>query len=508
MFASGNSLTSSRGDLNEKRLNMQQMKENIFMTINTTSGYIMGFEQENMYCFRGVPYATAKRFQNAQPTCWDGVLDCTHWRDMPPQKEGGLQNSFENAPAISEDCLNLNIATTSLEKGAGLPIVIQFYGGAFSNGNNAYPQRCEPSIWLKENDMVFVSVNYRVNIFGFLYLSHLFGEGYDGNYGFSDQIAAIKWVYDNAETFGGDKNRITVYGYSAGGKSVGALIASPAAKDYFHRAIISSGGFQAIRTRETAVHIADRYLEILGHNDLEYLMNADMKTLLAAHAELDRSYAPTCLFGPVADDKLIPSNWLDHLLSPNGWNGESLIISSRRELGRSTGIDACKNAPKMIYGLFGDNSRYAAKAFATLANGIDDEKELGEIWVRILSDFMYRTHSDRAAAWLSSKGLSVWLCGMELQPALHVMADALIWGVRHPDVDKEAADRIAKTVKNMYISFICDGKPEVAEQPDWLPFNISGKKLLIGKEISLRSLDKPDTLTDFPNEAITLSQTL
>lgn len=470
------------------------------MIVETTSGCISGFQQDNMAVFRGVPYARAERFQNAKPCHWEGVLDCTKWRDMPPQKAGGLQNSFEGAPNMSEDCLNLNIATTSLDPEAGLPILIQIYGGAFTNGNNSMPERCEPAQWLKDRDMVFVSINYRVNIFGFLYLEHLFGEGYEGNYGFSDQIEALRWVYENAKVFGGDPNRITIYGYSAGGKSVGALLAAKDTKEMIHQAICSSGGFQAIRTPETASVVADRYLEILGHKDLEYLKKAPVQELLDAFDKLTAIYAPTCLFGPVADDRLIQKSWKKDLLSENGWRGPVLIGASRRELG----MTPAEKAPGMLEGLFGDNEVYARRTYEQLAGDSDDPEVQHDAWVRVLSDYMYRTHTDWAAQWLTAHGCPVWLFSMEMPPALHVMTDQIMWTEGKNEADPAAGKYLAGVIRKMYGTFVCQGAPVVDDISEWKTLGEGHHKLLLDGTLKLLSMEEPDTLTDFPEEAICL----
>lgn len=472
------------------------------MIIRTTSGQIRGFEQKNMKVFRGVPYAKAERFQNAQPYTWDDVLDCTEWRDMPPQKKGGLQSSFDGVPAMSEDCLNLNIATTSLDPDAGLPIVVQIYGGAFTNGNNAFPQRCEPENWLKDQDMVFVSINYRVNVFGFLYLSHLYGEGYEGNYGISDQIAALRWVHENAKTFGGDPNRVTIYGYSAGGKSVAALIAAKEPTNWFQQALISSGGFQAIRTPETASVVADRYLEFLGHRDLEYLKTAPQEELLEAFFRMSERYTPTCLFGPVSDDKLIGSDWREHLQSSDGWRGNVLIGASRRELGMVSSEDALKQ----IDGLFGENQKYALASYEKLTQNVTDPEEQQAAWTRVLSDYMYRTATDRAARLLSDLGCPVYLFSLEMMPALHVMTDYIMWTHGEKETNPEAGAKLAKLIKEMYRSFFTEGKPRVEEAPEWTDLATGNHKLLLNEEVSLLSMEKADTLTDFPEEAIHLSR--
>lgn len=472
------------------------------MIVNTTSGRIQGFEQDNMKVFRGVPFAKAGRFQNAQPIFWDGVMDCRNWRDMPPQKPGGLQNSFEGAPGISEDCLNLNIATTSLDPEAKLPILVQIYGGAFNNGNNAMPERCEPAIWLKTEDMVFVSINYRVNVFGFLYLSHLFGEGYEGNYGLSDQIAALRWVHENARAFGGDPDRITIYGYSAGGKSVGALLAARETKDMIHQAIFSSGGFQAIRTPETASVVADRYLECLGHKDLDYLMQAPMEELMEAFYRLTAKYAPTCLFGPVSDDKLIGKDWFDYIQSEDGWKGAVLIGASRRELG----MTRLEEAPGMLEGLFGDNQVYARASYQKLVGDSEDPALQHRAWIQVLSDYMYRTHTDRAAKLLTDHGCPVWLFSMEMAPALHVMTDQVMWTHGRDEEDPVAGAYLADVIHEMYRSFVCQGRPFCKDMAEWKTLKEGNHKLLLDKKLSLLNMSQPDTLMDFPEDAIRLQR--
>ena len=156
------------------------------MIIETTLGKIEGYKENNLYLFKGIPYAAAERFRAPQSISWKGILDCTHFRDKTAQiVEGDITTEY------SEDGLNLNIYTPSLNE--ALPVLVEIHGGAFQNGSN---QKMDPYHVIGNRRIVYVTINYRLGVFGYLYLGKELKEEFQssGNNGTLDQIAALKWV--------------------------------------------------------------------------------------------------------------------------------------------------------------------------------------------------------------------------------------------------------------------------------------------------------------------------
>lgn len=211
--------------------------------VTTKSGRIEGGSENGVHVFRGIPYAAptggANRFKAPQPVSpWDGVRDGTknglisHQPPLPPPFGQPL-------PPAGDDCLNLTVWTPD-PGAAKLPVFVWIHGGAFFGGSSIEPVYNGSSF--ARNGVVCVTINYRLGAQGFWNLSEHFPEFPDsGNLGLLDQIAALQWVHDNIASFGGDPSRVTIGGESAGGMSVGSLLAAPKVKGLFSQAIPQSG---------------------------------------------------------------------------------------------------------------------------------------------------------------------------------------------------------------------------------------------------------------------------
>ena len=211
------------------------------------AGKLRGTLSGNVVAFKGIPFAAPptgdNRWRPPQPVKpWSGVRTATQYGPDPMQ----LPFPSDAAPlgtTPSEDCLYLNVWTPAKRTKTKLPVMVWIYGGGFVNGGSS------PAVYdgtkFAEGGVVFVSFNYRIGRFGFFAHPALIKEnpkGPLGNYGFMDQIAALEWVKKNIGNFGGDSNNVTLFGESAGGMSVLALMSSPKAKGLFQKAIIESGG--------------------------------------------------------------------------------------------------------------------------------------------------------------------------------------------------------------------------------------------------------------------------
>jgi para-nitrobenzyl esterase len=213
--------------------------------------------------FKGIPYAAApfgpNRFRPPQSAApWEGVRDALAYGPTAPKP--GYPPPFDALlaePAIpGEDCLNLNIWTPDLSQ-AHLPVMVWIHGGSFSNGSGAVPTY--DGTHFARDGVVCVTINYRLNVDGFLAL----GDGI-ANLGLLDQLAALTWVQENIAAFGGDPTQVTVFGESAGGMSVGVLLAMPRAAGLFRQAILQSGAGHYALSPQTAARIGGYLAEELG----------------------------------------------------------------------------------------------------------------------------------------------------------------------------------------------------------------------------------------------------
>ena len=295
--------------------------------VETTAGRVSGAVIDGIAAFRSVPYGAptsgANRFMPPRPAePWAGVRDATAYLGHAPQ--AGLRPAprpeladFSGAPDTSpesEDCLTLNVWTPAADS-KRRPVMVWFHGGAFSYGTANAP-RLQGSRLARRGDVVVVCVNQRLNIFGFLDLS-AFGATYaqSGNAGTLDMVAALGWVRDNIERFGGDPRNVTIFGESGGGGKVCTLMAMPSARGLFHRAIVQSGAAVRLREPERATKLTEAVLRQLGidKSSLQRLQTVTVEQLLAAVPPAQRALGPAALplidrypFGPVVDGEIVP----------------------------------------------------------------------------------------------------------------------------------------------------------------------------------------------------------
>ena len=213
--------------------------------VSLTSGVIEGSRRsDGVRVFKGIPFAEppvgALRWKSPRPVRpWAGVKPARAFGPSPMQ-DALAALVMDIPPDLSEDCLYLNVWTPAKDAGEKLPVMVWIYGGALKVGSTAQP--LYDGAHLAARGVVVVSVAYRVGPFGFLAHPELTREGERGNFGLRDQIAGLAWVRDNIAAFGGDPGCVTVFGESAGAKSVSLLTSSPKARGLFHRAISQSGG--------------------------------------------------------------------------------------------------------------------------------------------------------------------------------------------------------------------------------------------------------------------------
>ena len=336
------------------------------VSVNTSYGILEGLDISGIKTFKGVPFAAPptgdNRWREPQPLQpWQGIRECHDYAPDPMQEPIFGDMNF-GADSISEDCLYLNIWTPAITMNEKLPVLIYFNGGGLMAGSGSEPRYA--GMAMARRGMICVTANYREGIFGFFAHPELSKEtAYkgSGNYGFLDQQAAIRWVHENISLFGGDPERITIAGESAGSMSVSALMASPLSRGLFAQAIGSSGSVIAdkrVKSLAEAEKAGVDMMRRMGYKNVKEMRRVPAEVLMKQanvrnvpvynidnHFLTEQPFATYAAGRQMRVPLLVGGNSLE--MSPAAYFG--YITMSGREI---TMEDIAKTAS----GMFGDNT--------------------------------------------------------------------------------------------------------------------------------------------------------
>lgn len=303
--------------------------------VKTMNGPIRGRWQDGLFAFRGIRYGApptgAARFKpSRRPQPWTDPVDAFAFGHAAMQMSMGIVDASGPSPmkealmpilpqpedkaSESEDCLFLNVWSPGLGDGKNRAVMIWFHGGGYAAGSGSWPVYDCASL-ARRGDVVVVSVNHRLNVFGYFFLGELAGMEYvqSGNAGMTDLLLAIMWVRDHISAFGGDPHNVTLFGESGGGFKVSTLLAMPSTKNIIHKAIIQSGPGVRCLTREAATESAHAILTELGltmPKDIERLRQIPASNLVAAAHSVQAKMGPALRMpwlAPVMDGVTMPA---------------------------------------------------------------------------------------------------------------------------------------------------------------------------------------------------------
>lgn len=279
----------------------------------TKAGKVRGIHKDGIHIFKGIRCGAStegRRFMPPMPPKhWEGVRDAQEYGNESPQRDRkfntSLLSSWWNQLPASEDCLFLNVWTPALRDGTKRPVMVWFHGGGYSTLSGSM-HGLDGSRLSKKGDVVVITLNHRLNVFGYLYLAGLSQDpdlADSGNIGNLDLILALQWVKENITEFGGDPDNVLIFGESGGGRKVSCLMAMPAAKGLFHKAAIQSGSDLHRQTPEAAKKIAIKFFKAVGleTNQVNELRHLPMAKLVDGLNLLktDTQFLP----GPVVDGR-------------------------------------------------------------------------------------------------------------------------------------------------------------------------------------------------------------
>jgi para-nitrobenzyl esterase len=399
--AGSNSVGKRKGIVNASASNAE---------LSTASGRVRGYTRNGIYTFKGIPYAESTAGANrflppVKVKPWSGVRSSMHYGQVSPQPaRTGWKNDEESFMflwddgAQGEDCLRVNVWTPGLAESAKRPVMVWLHGGGFVAGSGQELRAYDGENLSRRGDVVVVSVNHRLGALGYLDLSQLGDERFSsaGNVGMLDLVAALEWVRDNISAFGGDPGRVTIFGQSGGGGKVGALMAMPAARGLFHRAIIQSGSMSRVRTPDSAARLTNELLRELDIDrsrltELQYmphaaLVSAGAKILARQPRGLPdfRRVAESLGWAPVNDGKVIPQQPFDPVAPAISADVPMIIGTTLNEFVHNINNPdgESMSAAEMLERVKGVHGERAAQVVAVFRERTPDAKPF-DVWSRI-----------------------------------------------------------------------------------------------------------------------------
>ena len=448
--------------------------------VKTTAGLVQGTKENGIYRYLGVPYAEAKeRFVLAEEvTPWEGIRMADTYGSMSPQAQISGVDGKSSQDGTDNNSQNLNIWTPGVNDGKKRPVMVWLHGGGFSTGS-ANEDGYDGEAISSSGDVVVVSVNHRLNVFGYLDLS-AYDEKYkySANVGLMDIVDSLKWIQDNIEAFGGDPENVTLFGQSGGGAKVLAMMTSPYAKGLFEKGIVQSGATETMgvkfNTQESSTVLAENILKNLNitPENLEEIQNVSVEDLEAA-----------------ASDALVQTG--EQLQIPT-WTGDSYAVDWEPVVDGDflptdpVTEDSFAEAGKDIPLLIGSNLNEWTGYFES--DPVTPTEELTEALKEAYPDKTDLTaeHVDTTLIRLpilkimahkaDQGGAPVYGYVFTYGNSFHGAEIPYVFD--HPE-DNEEQKALAAQISQAWINFAKNGVPEADGMPEWEPYTREGGTTMI-----------------------------
>lgn len=482
------------------------MRETPAPVASTRSGQVRGFVDRGMRVFRGIPYGADTRPLRFRPPArerpWPRMRDALEFGAAAPQRA-------DLAPT-SEDCLFLNVTTPGLRDGGARPVLVYIHGGGFNNGSGSDPLYDGANL-CRRGDVVVVTVNHRLNAFGYLYLGALAGADFaaSGNVGQLDLVQALQWVREHAAEFGGDADNITVFGQSGGGAKIATLMAMPAANGLFHRAWTMSGQQVTAAGPRAATQRAERFTEAAGltRGDIDGLLRLPPGRLLEAAnvRDFSRVEDSSLYFGPVMDGGSLPVHpfWPE---APAQSASVPMVIGNTRDETRAfLGNDPVNFAldwdelpariereqfvdinPHMVVAEYRRMYPHYSPSEVFFA-----ATTAGRSWRGAVEEAEARARQpahDRAPTWVYQLDWYPRHGEGAKYRAFHALDIPLVFdNIRQPGSragDSASAQRMAACMSDALLAFARGGDPNHPGLPDWAPYSLERRETMVFDDTS------------------------
>jgi len=442
------------------------------VTVRTPLGPLQGEEAGGVRVFRGVPFAEPPvgplRFRPAVPVkSWTAPRDATHFAASAMQPgEPGVEHS--------EDCLYLNVWTPA-GKGPH-PVYVWIHGGGFTGGYSFAPMF--DGAMLAQQGIVCVTVAYRLGVFGFLDLAPLLGPEYAGsaNNALRDLMAALEWVQQNIESFGGDPSRVTVGGQSAGAKLTDVLMGVPSARPLFHQMISESGGAERVWTLDESYAVSEGYGK-LWHastgNPVSALATAPAAALIPVQSQLMRQWPHHFPLRVEIDGALLPRLPVETIAAGSTRGKHLLIGSNREESAAFVGPHPAHDAGAADLGnMQTPQFLEVYHKYKEIYPQMTDEQRR----IRALTAEEYWVPSVRVAEACVKGGGEAWMYRLDFREgsgwlgayAFHSLDVRLVWDRPSATVANAAAEaELAGQMHEAWCAFLRSGSPAAEGLPAW-----------------------------------------
>jgi para-nitrobenzyl esterase len=472
-----------------------------FCSVATTSGRVQGLISSGIRQFKGVPYGAstsgANRFQRPKPARpWTEVRDCFGYAEVSPQVPYDADHEYARLiqfdlnvafGGMGENCLHLNIWTPGLGREDKRAVLFCIHGGGFAicSGNHPMYDGAKLAQW---GEVVVVTVTHRLSSFGYLNLADLDPSGpwADASAaGMLDLVAALEWVRDNIENFGGDPGCVTIFGQSGGGWKVSTLLAMPAAQNLFHRAAIQSGSLVSHMPREAAAQVSHAFIGRLGLTPatLDRIRDLPWTQILAAQTAI----GPPA-FAPIVDGTHIPAHPLDARVAALSDQVPLIISTTLDDAGLFFDRFAMteQELTDTLSASYGAKARLLEKAYREHF----PSKSPFLLYSQIITDAGFRRFAHAQAEAKAARQAAVytylweWTCpafdgkfgavhAMDVAASMHNERDAILGS---GSVD---ARRMCGDLASALLAFAKTGDPSNSQIPKWPRFDASQRSTLV-----------------------------
>jgi para-nitrobenzyl esterase len=477
-------------------------------TIKTQSGKIKGATEAGISSFLGIPYAAPplgeNRWRAPQPVKpWKGTRDALAFGDdcsqliFPPNILPGVQTT------PSEDCLYLNVWKPADAKPKDkLAVMVWVHGGGFVNGGGSFP--VYSGVNFARDGVVFVSINYRLNRFGFFAHPSLADDNFGGNFGFMDQIAALKWVRDNINAFGGDPERVTIFGESAGGGAMHMLLQSSLARGLFDGVIIQSGGGRTMMPRPSFAEAAAKGSMFAANKTA-----AELRSIPAEEIGANIGFGtrgPSSYSGPILDGQHYVANSDLDALKAGLYADVPVMVGAN-----SADAVFVRPSPKAeVFARFGDRAEEARLAYDP--EGALTEEQLS---VYVGADMAFIEPARAVAREMANQGRNVWLyrfdhngtqSGLKMGGTPHAAEIPYVFDLeelRLQQYDTGRDAEVAALTHAYWVNFAKTGNPNGEGLPEWPKATADTTKVqLIGTNETKHVEDPRTKAVDFRESLI------